>query len=158
MPNRQNQNIKAYSQEPSVDTREALDESELIELIHQVELRQEIASNEAGEGEESAELLSLLSGLSAEQKNQAEQVFAAQRLLAQLSKVNPPEDLPLNTARRARRRRRQSLIKPNKTWLDQLLSLAVLVLVFAIISLIFHHLRDERNRQRVEQLKVSPSP
>ena len=141
-------------------SREPLNERELIDLINQVELLPQ--SDELSELSASDESIKeqnlMLRGLSEEQQAEVERALSAQRLLAQLAGAQPPDDLPMKTARRARRRRRQELVRPNKTWLDQLLGLAVLLLIVAIISLISHHLRDERMRKRVEQLKVQPHP
>ena len=100
--------------------------------------------------------LSMIEELSDDQRDEVERALTAQQLLSQLSAVTPPDDLPLNTARRVRRRRRQELVRPAKTLLDHLLSFAILVLVVAVVSLVLHHLRDERTRQRVEKLKVTP--
>ena len=84
-------------------------------------------------------------------KAEIEQALQAQSLLAQLPAMEVPEDLAMNTARRARRRRREQAL-PKSSWFDTLLSIAVLLLIITIISLTSYYLNEYNAKQSVEQL------
>lgn len=122
--------------------KETLDELDVIDLID--DLESEYDSSEAA--------LDSISDLNQAIKDEVTNAIVAQKLLAQLEEVSPPHDLPMKTARRARRRRREQLKKTDKSWLDLLLSVAIIIFVIALISIVFHQLQDQWSRQVIEQI------
>ena len=127
------------------DKRELLIEERIVDIVDEV---REIDDDPTKD--------SPLSQLNESEREAVQQALAAQQLSSRLIDVAPPEDLPMKTARRARRRRRQLTQPASKTWLDQLLDAAILVLVLAILSLFLHHLSDHRIRQQVERIETHP--
>lgn len=128
-----------------IEKKEVLNEEKIVDIVDEV---REIDDDPTKD--------SPLSQLNESEREAVQQALAAQQLLSRLIDVAPPEDLPMKTARRARRRRRQLTQPASKTWLDQLLGAAILVLVFAILSLFLHHLSDHRIRQQVERIETHP--
>lgn len=129
------------------EQKQVLNEAEIIALLERVETtaRQEIDHEES----DSQALLADLDPALQEEINQALQ---AQRLLAQLKDVQPPQDLPINTARRARRRRRLQESQSSKSWLDLSLSLAVLVLIVVLLSIVGQQVQDNQRKQQIEKI------
>lgn len=123
--------------------KEMIDEHEVIDLIEQLE--SEYNSSDAA--------LDSISDFDHSVQEEVANAMVAQQLLAQLETVMPPEDLPMKTARRARRRRRELLAKSEKNWLDQMLSVAIIVLIMALVSLVIHQLQDQWSRQNIEYIQ-----
>ena len=122
--------------------KEMIDEHEVIDLIEQLE--SDYDSSDAA--------LDSISEFDQSVQEEVANAMVAQQLLAQLEPVTPPEDLPIKTARRARRRRRELLEKSEKTLLDQMLSVAIIILIMSLVSIVIHQLQDQWSRQTVEQI------
>ena len=112
-------------------------EKQAIEFIDQLKLEKQVQVN--------------LEELSTPLKDEIEQALQAQNLLAQLSTMEVPADLAINTARRARRRKRDQAMLKN-SWFDTLLSVAVLLLIVTVISLVSYYLNEHNAKQSVEQV------
>ena len=123
--------------------KEMIDEHDVIDLIEQLE--SEYDSNDAA--------LDSISEFDQSVQEEVANAMAAQQLLAQLGTVTPPDDLPMKTARRARRRRREQLEKSGKTWLDQMLSVAIIILIMALVRVVIHQLQDQWSRQNIEHIQ-----
>ena len=112
-------------------------EKKAIEFIDQLKIEQQAHVN--------------LEELSTPLKDEIEQALQAQNLLAQLSTMEARADLAINTARRARRRKREQNVQKS-SWFDTLLSIAVLLLIVTVISLVSYYLNEHNAKQSVEQV------
>ena len=112
-------------------------EKQAIEFIDQLKIEKQARVN--------------LEELSTPLKDEIEQALQAQNLLAQLSTMEVPADLAINTARRARRRKREQNVQKS-SWFDTLLSIAVLLLIVTVISLASYYLNEHNAKQSVEQV------
>ena len=95
----------------------------------------------------------ILSELEPHVQEELNQALAAQLLLAQISTIHPPETLPSQTARRTRRRlRAQSEVIQNKS--DHIVTVAVVALIFSIIFLVMHQVKELKKREEIKVIKL----
>jgi len=122
-----------------------LSDADLVELLDRLQ---------QGSEEQRKELLLTLDPHVREEITQA---FAAQQLLAQISPVTPPPSLPLQTARRTRRRlRSQAELTRNKT--DGFVIIAVIALILSVIFLVIYKLGEIQKREEVKVIKLQLEP
>ena len=122
-----------------------LSDADLVELLDRLQQASEEQRSE------------ILLALDPHVREEITQAFQAQQLLAQISSVTPPPSLPLQTARRTRRRlRAQAEITKNKT--DSFIGIAVIALILSVIFLVTYKWGEIQKREDVKVIKLHLEP
>lgn len=93
-----------------------------------------------------------LQQLGVDTQQQLQEAMRARALLAQLKSPPPPERLPINTARRARKRLRSQVDPIDRSRLESWIIPLMILLLISTVSFLTYHYSELRNREIIRNL------